>query len=150
MQREISDKVLLDKNVSPFENTGESDAIDRAVSNCNDAKEKVKKIRELIKTGNYDTDIAKYIPGVLEIKYQGMLEDIDTREKVPHSSYKDIDKLDFQILLMDNYYVNPSSIYICFPMKIRKSTCQTTDIDSDLITVNIFFAHLIKEISITK
>ena len=43
MQREISDKVLLGKIVSPFENTGESDAIDRTASNYNGAKEKVKK-----------------------------------------------------------------------------------------------------------
>ena len=43
MQREISDKVLRGKNVSPFEKTGESDAIDRTASNYNNAKEKVKK-----------------------------------------------------------------------------------------------------------
>ena len=84
------------------------------------------------------------------MKYQGMLEDIDTREKVAHPSYKDMGKLDFQIFLTDNYYVNPSSIHICFPMKINKSTSQRTDIDSDLIAVNIFFAHSIKEINITK
>ena len=53
------------------------------------------------------------------MKYQGMLEDIDTREKVAHPSYKDMDELDFQILLTDNCYVNPSSIHICFPMKIK-------------------------------
>ena len=41
MQREISDKVLLGKNVSPFEHTGESDAIDKTESNYHDAKEKV-------------------------------------------------------------------------------------------------------------
>ena len=35
-------------------------------------------------------------------------------------------------------------------MQIKKSTSQTTDIDSDLITVNNFFARVIKEISITK
>ena len=79
-----------------------------------------------------------------------MLEDIDTREKGAHTSNKDMDELDFQILLMDNYYVNRSSIHICFPMKIKKSTSQTTDIDSDLITVNNFFTQLIKEISIAK
>ena len=45
MQREISDKVLLGKNVPPFKNTGEFDAIDRTASNCNDGKKKVKKIR---------------------------------------------------------------------------------------------------------
>ena len=89
------------KILSPFENTGESDAIDRTASNYNDAKEKVKKIKKLIKTGNDDTDIANCIPGVLEMKYQGMLEDIDTMEKVAHRSYKDMDELDFQTLLTD-------------------------------------------------
>ena len=79
------------------------------------------------------------------MKYQGMLEDIDTTEKVAHPPYKDMDDLDFQILLTDNYYVNPSSIHICFPMKIKKSTSQRTEIDSDLIRVNKFFVHFIKK-----
>ena len=57
------------------------------------------------KTGNYDADIATYIPGVLEMKFRGMLDDINTREKVAHSSYTDMEELDFQILLTDNYYV---------------------------------------------
>ena len=61
------DKAFLGQNVSPFDNTGESDVIDRTASHYNDAKE----IREL-----------KYILGVFEMKFQGMLEDIDTREKV--------------------------------------------------------------------
>ena len=80
MQRNISHKIFLEQKVSPFDNAGESDAIDKTTSNHNDAKEKVKKIRELIKTGNYDADIAKYILGVPEMKFQGMLEDIDTSE----------------------------------------------------------------------
>ena len=90
MQRNISDKVFLGQNVSPFDNAGEWDAIDKTASNYNDAKEIVQKIRELTKTGNYDADIAKCIPGVHEIKPQEMLEDIDTREKVAHPSYKDM------------------------------------------------------------
>ena len=35
-------------------------------------------------------------------------------------------------------------------MKIKKSTNEASDIDDDLITVNDFFAHLVKEISVTK
>ena len=58
MQRNISNKVFLGQNVSPFDNAGESDAIDRTASNYNDAKEKVQKVRELITAGNYDADIA--------------------------------------------------------------------------------------------
>ena len=41
-------------------------------------------------------------------------------------------------------------MHICFPKKIRKATDDDTDIDTDLITVNNVFAHLIKEINITK
>ena len=78
--------------------------------------------KKLISTGRYDEDIAKYIPNLLELKFQGMLEDIDTREKVAHSSYTDTEQLDFQILLTDNYYINPNSIHICFPIKIKKKT----------------------------
>ena len=80
------------------------------------------------------------------MKFQGILEDIDTREKVAHPSYKDIAELDLQILLTDNYYINLNSIHL----KIKKSSNEANDIDTDLITVNNFFAHLIKEISITK
>ena len=103
MQREISNKVFLGNTVSPFEDAGRSSAIDKTASNYNDSKEKVQKIREFIKTGWYDEDIAKYIPGLLELKFQGMLEDIDTREKIAHPSYTDIEQLDFQIQLKDNF-----------------------------------------------
>ena len=37
-----------------------------------------------------------------------------------------------------------------FTKKLRKKTSAATDIDADLITVNNFFAHFVKEISITK
>ena len=75
--------------------------------------------------------------------YQGMLEDIDRKEKVAHSSYKDMEQLDFQVMLTDNYYVNPNSIHLCFPMKIKKATNMFADVDSDMITVNNIFGHLV-------
>ena len=70
---------------------------------------------------------------------------IYTREKVAHASYKDKEQLDSQILLSENYYVNPSNIHLCFPITILKSSDKDADIDDDLITVNNFFAHLVKE-----
>ena len=79
MQREISYKVFIGNTVSPYDDAGRSSAIDRTASNYNDTKEKVNKIRELISTGRYDEDIAKYILDLLELKFQDMLEDIDTR-----------------------------------------------------------------------
>ena len=70
--------------------------------------------------GKYDADLAKYIPGLTDLVIQGMLDDIDTRETVAHPSYKEKEQLDFQILLTENYYVNPANIHICFPIKIKK------------------------------
>ena len=79
-----------------------------------------------------------------------MIEDIDTKEKTARISYKDMEQLDFQIMLTDNYYVNPNSIHICFPMKILKSTKNASNIDCDLITLKNFFPLLMKEISVTR
>ena len=141
MQRDISNRNTLGDMLNP---------IDRTTSNYNDSKEKVQKIRDLINMGKYDADLAKYIPGLLDLAIQGMLDDVDTREKVAQPSYKDKEQLDFQILLTENYYVNPNNIHICFPIKIKKKSSHNSDIDSDIITVNNFFAHWIKEISITK
>ena len=118
MQREISDKNTLGGILNPINDARRSMAIDRTTSNYSDAKEKVKKIRDLINMGKYDADLAKYILGLLDLAIQGMLDDIDTREKVVHPSYKDKEQLDFQILLTENYYVNPSNIHICFSIKI--------------------------------
>ena len=140
MQRQIINRVFLEQTTLPLDDVRLSSAIDRTASDYTDAGEKVRKIRELIRTGNYDADIARYIPGVLKLVFQGILENIDTKEKVANASYKDMEELDFQILLPDNYYVNTSSIHICFPMKIKKKpTNEATDIDDDLITVNNFF-----------
>ena len=79
-----------------------------------------------------------------------MTEDVDTKEKSAHPSYKDMEQLNLQILLTENYYVNPNGIHICFPIKIKRKTNNALDIDVDLITVNNFFAHWVKEISITR
>ena len=145
MQREISDKVFLRNTVSPFNDVIRSSAIDRTASNYDNTWEEVRKIRELISTGRYDEDIAKYIPGLLELKFQGMLEDIDTKEKTAHPSYTDMEQLDFQSQLTDNYYLNPNSVHICFPIKIKKNTNTAQDIDADLITVNNFLLILSKK-----
>ena len=95
IQGEIENEIRLGSTVSPFDNVGSSSAIDRTASNYNDAKEKVEKIRELIKTGKCNADIARYIPGTLDMVFQGMLEDIDTKEKAAHISYKDMEQVDF-------------------------------------------------------
>ena len=104
----------------------------------------------MIETGEYDADMAKYIRGTLELVFQGMIEDIDTKEQPAHISYIDMEKLEIQIMLINNYYTNPNSVHICFPIKIKEATNNDANTDTAVITVNNFFAHLIKEINITK
>ena len=136
MQRKIGTEIELGKTVSPFDSVGPSSAIDRTTLNYTGAGDKVRKIRKLIEASTYDADIARYIPGTLDLVFQGMLEDIDIKEQPTHSSYRDMENL---------YYTNPNSIHLCFSMKIKKATNKDVDIDDDLITVNNFFALLIKE-----
>ena len=87
---------------------------------------------------------------MLDLVYQGMIENIVTNEQVAHVSYKDMETLEFQIMLTNNYYTNPNSMHICFPIKIKKATNVANGIDDDLITVNNFFAHFVKEINIKR
>ena len=117
MQREISDIIFLGETLNLIDDAQTSTVIDRTASNYNDAKEKVQKIRDLLGTGKYDENLAKCIPGLLEL---GMIENIDTKEKAAHSSYKDMEQLDFQILLTEDHYINPNGIHIFFPIKIEK------------------------------
>ena len=150
MQRKIGAEVELGATVSPFGSIGASSTINRSASNFLNAGEKVQKIRKLIWTGTYDAEIANYIPRTLDFVYQGMLEDKATIEEPAHISYKDMENLDFQIMLTNYYCTNPNSMNICFPMKIKQKRDEDKDIDADLITVNNFFAHLVKEISVTR
>ena len=87
MQRRIDNGVQLGKTVSPFDATAQSSSVDRTGSNFTNASEKVQKIKRLINTGEDDADVAKYIPGMLELMFQGMIENIDTKEQVAHISY---------------------------------------------------------------
>ena len=78
MQREIGTQVDIGKNVSAFESIGHVPSIYKTASDLDKADTKVKKLKRLIDTGEYDANIARYIPGTLELPYQGMLDDIKT------------------------------------------------------------------------
>ena len=77
-----------------------------------------------------------------------MLEDIDTKERRAHISYNVMENLDFQIILIDNYYKNPNNMHICFSIKIEKNNDEDSDIDTDLIKINNLLTYLVKEISL--
>ena len=125
-------------------------AIDKDASDFDKANTKVSKLKRLVRIGEYNADLARYIPGTLELAFQGMLDDIKTMEQVAHPSYKDLETFDFNLIFHKNLYMNLNSLHFFFPLKIKKKTNMNSDRGEDLITVNPFFAYSIKEINITK
>ena len=80
MQRRIDNEVRLAKTVSPFESIGRSSSINRTAVNFTNATEKIQKIKRLIDTREDDADLAKYISGILNLIFQGMIENINTKK----------------------------------------------------------------------
>ena len=111
---------------------------------------KVKKIRRLIEQDIYDVDIALYIPGTLDLVFQGMIEKIMTTEQPADTTYSDKEILDFELILDNNYYTNLKSLHLCFPIRFKKLSKIAHNLDADIYPVNNFFAHWIREIDITK
>ena len=99
MQREIGTQVDIGKNVSAFESIGHVPSIDKTASDFEKADTKVKKVERLIDTGEYDANITRYIPGTLELAYQGMLDDIKTIEQVAIHLTKTLKPLIFNCYL---------------------------------------------------
>ena len=93
-------------------------AIDKAISDFDNTSLKVKKTRGLIEKGIYDTGIDRYIPGTLDMIFQGMIERVKTIEQPPDTTYKDKEMLEFELILDKNYYTNLKSLHICFLVKL--------------------------------
>ena len=91
MQRETGTQVDLGKNVFALDSIGRVPAIDKNASDFEKANTKVSKLKRLVTTGENYADFARYIPGTLELAFQGMLDDIKTMEHVAHPSYKDME-----------------------------------------------------------
>ena len=120
MQREIGTQVDLGKSVSALESIRRVPAIDKNDSDFDKANAKVSKLKRFVITGEYNADLARYIPGTLELAFQGMLDDIKTIEQVAHPSYKDLQTFDFNLILDKNLYTNLKSLHFVFPMKFKK------------------------------
>ena len=89
MQRRTRNEVGLEATFLTFDSIGRYSAINGTASNYEKSREKLKNQATEF-TGTYDADIARYIPGTLDFAYQGVIEDIDTKEKTAHISYKDM------------------------------------------------------------
>ena len=70
------------------------------------------------------------------------------KEKPAVMFYKDIQNLQFPLLLPANQYTNLNSLHLCFLIKISKRTDVAQNIRDNLITVSNFFVHWMKELNI--
>ena len=74
MQREIDDTIHLCQTISPFDSIGKPSAVDRTASDFNNVTDKVKKIKQLIDRDECDADVIRYVPGTLDLAFQGMTD----------------------------------------------------------------------------
>ena len=116
MQREISNNVKIGNLVTPFQNVEKSPTFNNSSSDFDNANLKVKKkIRRLIEYRIYNADIARYIPGMLDLVFRGMIEKTMRIEQPTGTVDKEV--LDFELILDNNYYTNFKSLHLCFPIR---------------------------------
>ena len=61
-----------------------------------------------------------------------------------------MEMLEFVIELTANHYLNFSNIVLCLPIAFRKTTNKAQPTDDDMIPVNNFIAHWIKDLNIKR
>ena len=92
----------------------------------------------------------RYIPGLTKPVHQGKIDGTLTKKAYADDTYKGLKVAEFTIKLTNNQYMNFHNEYLVFPMKILKSFNVANDLADDVITVNNFFAHWIKELDIKR
>ena len=85
-----------------------------------------------------------------KIMHQGQIDWVETKRTYASSTYTDNQMMEFAIELTANHYVNFSNMVLCLPVTFRKRTNKTTSIDDDMIPVNNFFAHWVKDVTVKR
>ena len=143
MQREISYKIELGETLNPLNNISVVSSIDNT-SNLKDVFGKVDKLRDLWDKGTADASLIWYIPGLRNVSRQGKIFNIVPKKVYATSAYTDKKTLEFTIELAANTHTNYSSMCIVLPIEIKKATNKAANVN--VITVNNFFYHWLKEI----
>ena len=149
MQASVSEKVKLGQNLNPVDDATGVESIDYSAS-VEDLIGKVKKLKTLYEKGQIDADVLRYVPGMNKIMYQGQLNYIDTKKSHASSTYTDMEQLEFVIELPADTFLNFSTIQLCLPLTFRKRTNKAQALDDDMIPVNNFFTHWIKDVNIKR
>ena len=82
--------------------------------------------------------------------HQRQIDGTLTKNAYAGDTYKGLKVAEFNIKLINNQYMNFHNVYLVFPIKIKKSSSVANDLADDVITVNNFFGHWIKELDIKR
>ena len=145
MQRAILNKIQLGATLNPLKDAGNVPAVDEE-SNLENIYSKVDKIGELWQSGKAEEKLARYIPNVTEVSRQNRIAGSLPRKAYASQTYTDKKNLEFVIELTANKYFNYSTMCLVLPIEFSKKTTKTAQMDDELITVNNFFGHWVKDV----
>ena len=94
-----------------------------------------------MKRGRIDTDLIRYLPGMMKICYQGLLYSIMTKRKFADSTYKNVQVLEFNVNLPKTKYMNFNSVHISLPIKMKSKADKDNNIPARKITGDSLFAN---------
>ena len=113
-------------------------------SNLKKVFEKVDKLGDLWDRRQADASLIRYIPGLSNVLRQGKIFNIVSKKAYTTSAYTDKKTPEFTIELAANTFTNYISMCIVLTITIKKATNKAQNVD--IITVNNFFCHWLKEI----
>ena len=148
-QKPISNRIEFGQNLNPLRDYAGVPSVNDD-GNLQTIIDKVDKVSKFWKTGRADGDLVRYIPNILPVTRQNLINGIDQRQAYAADTYTDKKNLEFTIKLAPNTYTNYATMQIVLPIKFKKKSNKTADIDANLIPVNNFFCRWFTNIDIKR
>ena len=139
MQKAISDKIQLGETLNLLKDYSGVPSINNE-GTLEDLIGKVDKVTRFVSTGKADGDLSRYHPNILSITRQSQITGKVPRKAYASITYSDKKKLEFVIGVTANTYGNYSAMEICIPIKFTKEPNKAQQMDTNMITVNFFWA----------
>ena len=125
MQAAKSNSNPLGANLNPMKDATGVAAIDYN-ADIDGLIDKLDKLNTLYDSGRMEKDVMKYIPGMAPISYQGQIDFVDTKRTYAASMYSDTQQLEFNLEVVNNHYINFSTMVLCLPIAFRKKKIKPT------------------------
>ena len=149
MQKAIPNKVQIGQTLNPAADySGVSSINDEGT--LENVLGKVDKSQTFIATGRADADMGRYFPNIYPISRQAQIASDFPKKAYASDSYIDKKRLEFTLQQTANTYTNYSTMELVLPIKFTKKSDKTLAIDKNMIPVNNFFGHWLKDIEITR